>query len=122
MFKKPFSLEGRISRKEYQISVFAFVVVFITTAMLISAYGLVVMIVNIPLGWFLAAQRSKRLHDLDKAPIDVKFNPFYFIFLLFKEGSPLPNQYGPSPLYTNGLARKATDINDEIESIGKNEG
>ncbi|MGV3540751.1 MAG: DUF805 domain-containing protein, partial [Rufibacter sp.] len=71
MFKSPFSFTGRIRRLEYGLSFLIYLPFAIVLNVLAesgdSASALVVLVLYIPLLWFLCAQGAKRCHDLDRS-------------------------------------------------------
>jgi uncharacterized membrane protein YhaH (DUF805 family) len=100
MFQNPFSFEGRIRRSEFVLSLIAFY---------IASFLIIIMIGNgdppllrifgfayIPALWFLWAQGVKRCHDLDKSGWWLII-PYYFLWMLFEDGKPGPNEYGDNP-------------------------
>lgn len=100
MFKNPFSFDGRIRRKEYGFSfiiylVFYIIITALSTTANVTA-GLVVLVLLVPMLWFLWAQGAKRCHDLDKSGW-WQLIPFYFFVLLFQDGQLGGNQYGSNP-------------------------
>ena len=100
MFKNPFSFEGRIRRTEYGITMIIYIALYILQMSIIgsgSAGGaLIGLLIVIPLVWFVWAQGAKRCHDLDKSGW-WQLIPFYFFVLLFQDGEPGMNEYGPNP-------------------------
>ena len=107
MFKNPFSFDGRIRRKEYGFSfiiylVFYIIVTALSTAQSVTA-GLIVLVLLVPMLWFLWAQGAKRCHDLDKSGW-WQIIPFYFFVLLFQDGQIGSNQYGANPKGLGGAS------------------
>ena len=105
MFKSPFSFNGRIRRKEYALSVAIYFGTYLVIAALtgitrteIEGFGsqLLFLICLVPLVWFLWAQGAKRCHDVGVNGW-YQIIPFYFLYLLFKEGVSGINQYGNNP-------------------------
>ena len=86
MFKNVFSLNGRIRRTEYGLSVLISFVISLFT----FGFGA---IITIP---FIILQGAKRCHDLGNSGW-WQLIPFYSIFLLFQEGEKGSNQYGENP-------------------------
>ena len=100
MFNAPFSFNGRIRRLEYGISYIMFWII----------YGLLSIVVDqdedsiynifglgaVPLVWFFWAQGAKRCHDLGNNGW-YQIIPFYFLFLIFQQGTQGENEYGNDP-------------------------
>ena len=102
MFSSPFSFKGKISRKEFQLSI-AFVVLVRILANMFFFYlslnrtklseniiflffGLIFAI----LIWFILAQGAKRCHDLGKSGWN-QFNPFFILLLVLEKGKKIEN-------------------------------
>ena len=101
MYTAPFSFEGRIRRTEYCFSLIVyFVLITILNALLDEWRGddrsMFIILLYIPLLWFLWAQGAKRCHDLGKNGW-WQIVPLYIFWLMFQRGSALTNEYGPSP-------------------------
>lgn len=102
MFKNPFSFEGRIRRLEYGISfiiylVFYFVLIALNYAAdSMGVGGIIVLILIIPMVWFLWAQGAKRCHDIDKSGW-WQIVPLFPFILLFKDGEAGENRFGENP-------------------------
>jgi len=100
MFKNSFSFNGRIRRLEYGLSNLIFIIPYF----LIMPYMLmgndlekvVVLIVYIPLSWFIFAQGAKRCHDKGVNGW-WQLLPFYGLILLFYKGDEGENEYGADP-------------------------
>lgn len=117
MFKNPFSFQGRIRRTEFGISYIIYgCIVFPLSIVqdLINSSAVVIfsLILLIPLLWFLLAQGVKRCHDRGNSGLYI-FIPFYIFWMLFADGDPGPNEYGPNP--------KGVGNYDSINEIGKKE-
>ena len=85
MFKTPFTFDGRIRRTEYGLSLIAFVVCM-QIIQSIANNNVSLEILNlflIPLFWFIAAQGTKRCHDVGKAGWWQIIFPIYFLLLVF---------------------------------------
>lgn len=97
MFKNPFSFDGRIRRTEFGLSYLIYIVVlFVVIAMGGDEAPIAVVVVYIPLVWFLLAQGAKRCHDRGNSGWWLII-PFYVFWMLFADGEPGENQYGPDP-------------------------
>jgi uncharacterized membrane protein YhaH (DUF805 family) len=103
MFKTPFSFNGRIRRLEYGLTlIIYYAVIFLiggASATVSEDVGsILVIVLYIPLIWFMLAQGSKRCHDLDKTGW-FQIIPFYVLWMLFQDGQPDRNGYGSSPKF-----------------------
>lgn len=99
MFKKPFSFEGRIGRTEYCISYFGYFLIlcFLNLAALDNGWAsILLLLLAIPMIWFVVAQGAKRCHDRGNSGW-YQLLPGYFIWLAFASGDTGDNEYGPSP-------------------------
>ena len=105
MFKAPFSFQGRIRRTEYAISVIIYtVVIILIQVMLVAAMAgqaspgitLFLMIIMIPLIYFMLAQGAKRCHDRGNSGW-FQLIPFYGLWMLFGDSDHGANAYGPNP-------------------------
>jgi uncharacterized membrane protein YhaH (DUF805 family) len=105
MFKAPFLFDGRIRRTEYGITLIIYtiyaVIVNVLAANILSASmgsasGIAMMVLYIPVLWFVYAQGAKRCHDVGKSGW-WQLIPFYVFFLLFQEGDVVANEYGINP-------------------------
>lgn len=101
MFKNPFSFEGRIRRTEFALSRLIFVGVLglligigAGTRSVIPSFLLIILI--IPLYWFVIAQNVKRCHDLNNSGWFMLI-PLYGLWMLFAEGTDGDNDYGSDP-------------------------
>jgi len=95
MFKRPFSVKGRIRRSEYWISLF----IFILLSGIITVLQNNIEQINylyIPALWFLWAQGTKRCHDIDNNGL-YQLIPLYVLLMLFKNSEEEENEYGESP-------------------------
>jgi uncharacterized membrane protein YhaH (DUF805 family) len=106
MFKNPFSFNGRIRRTEFGLSLIIYYIIYFV----IIAYPdrgseqQLMVLLFIPIIWFLLAQGAKRCHDLSRSGW-WQIIPFYGFWLLFQDGDMWPNQYGDNPKHPN-LAEK----------------
>ena len=97
MFEAPFSFKGRIRRLEYGISL----IIYSLLAVLIEETDeSLILLLTIPLLWFLYAQGAKRCHDRNCSGW-WQLVPFYGIWMLFAEGTTGPNEYGLDPKNPN---------------------
>ena len=111
MFKKPFSFEGRIRRMEYGLSYLGYIA-FIVIIVLLSGTAQpspFLIILYIPMIWFLLAQGSKRCHDRGNSGW-WQIIPFYGLWMLFADSISGENEYGPNP--------KGIGNHDEVDEIG----
>ncbi|SFB93259.1 methyl-accepting chemotaxis protein [Flexibacter flexilis DSM 6793] len=102
MFKNPFSLDGRIRRKEYGITLLFSIISACILHLILSKYSLpfVEIILMLPLVWLALTQGSKRCHDLGVSGW-FQFIPFYPFVMLYVDGQKRENDYGLSPKYEN---------------------
>lgn len=102
MFQRPFSFEGRIRRLEYGLSIVIYLgVYFMVAAATIGSQSLgpiLLLILYVPLVWFLWAQGAKRCHDIGKSGW-WQIIPFYPLVLIFQDGYRGRNEYGPDPKF-----------------------
>ncbi|WP_285055277.1 DMP19 family protein [Pedobacter ginsengisoli] len=100
MFKNPFSFNGRIRWLEYGLSNLIFFVPYILIGPYIESgtamEQAVMLILYIPLSWFIFAQGAKRCHDKGVNGW-WQLLPFYSLVLLFYRGDEGANEYGPDP-------------------------
>lgn len=118
MFKASFSFDGRIRRTEYGLTaIIVFTVSFIANLLifLMRDAGIIIWIFfYIPLCWFCLAQGTKRCHDLGNSGW-FQLIPFYVLWMLFQDGEPGENSYGPNP---KGIGNEDS-YDDQINEIGK---
>lgn len=106
MFKRPFSFYGRIRRLEYGLSMIAIFIYAVIINIIIGTISqfsansdgaiVFIIIMYIPLYWFLWAQNCKRCHDLGNSGW-WQLIPFYGFWLLFASGNDGENKYGNNP-------------------------
>lgn len=93
MFTNPFSFEGRIRRTEYGLSI----IIQYAAAFIISLISPELMLVlQIPLYWFMLAQGAKRCHDRGNSGW-FQIIPFYGLWMFFADSDNGINEYGPNP-------------------------
>ena len=108
-----FSFQGRVNRQRYALHIilddlFIFSM-FLALVMVGSAVGLgwvLLPLAGVMIGAIAAATAVtvKRLHDLDRSGwywlgfMVPFYNIYLTLILLFKEGTPGPNRFGPDPL------------------------
>lgn len=114
MFKNPFSFHGRIRRTEYGLGYILFLVLLYSTIFIIEklhAGGFQLVVILSAYYWFLLAQGAKRCHDLSHSGF-YQFIPFYFLALIFSEGTNRTNKYGQDP--------KLVELQEKLEPAPKN--
>ena len=103
MFKDPFSFNGRIRGSEFGLSIVIYLFGFYLMGTQVSHHGNsgdIYLLLLIPILWFHWAQGAKRCHDLSNSGW-WQIIPLYWLWLLFEDGKPWPNEYGESPKYEN---------------------
>ncbi len=93
MFKNPFSFKGRIRRTEFGIT---YIIVALANVFLIASQEDILVLIYIPLLWFLFAQGAKREHDLNYSGW-WQLIPFRYLWLIFLKGEIGANKYGEDP-------------------------
>ncbi|SFO90182.1 Uncharacterized membrane protein YhaH, DUF805 family [Chitinophaga sp. YR627] len=93
MFTDPFSFNGRIGRLEYFSSLVIATLAVTFISILAALYWNWLVLLFIPVFYFLLAQGTKRCHDLDNNML-WQFIPVYVFWLLLAPGSAEPNKYG----------------------------
>ncbi len=91
MFDHPFSSDGRINRTEFALSVLIYFVINIALSLLLngSIAGIILELVTM---FFILVQGAKRCHDIGKNGAWILV-PFFWVYLLFKEGDEGENGY-----------------------------
>ncbi len=113
MFKKPFSFEGRIRRTEFALTYIIYIIIIMGVSFMLQAaedMSIILLVVFIPLIWFMLAQAVKRCHDRGNSGW-YQLIPFYMLWLLFADSDNGQNQYGPNP--------KGIGNFDEIDALGE---
>ena len=113
MFKNPFSFEGRIRRAEYGISYIIYMAAVMILAFTLEGNEelLFLMILYIPMLWFLFAQGAKRCHDRGNNG-GYQIIPFYVLWMWFADSMYGENEYGKNP--------KGQGNADELEDFASN--
>lgn len=104
MFAAPFSFSGRIRRLEYGLSVIisSIIIYLLELGIVFASYNeneflaIVLALLLIPIIWFNLAQGAKRCHDRDNSGWFMLI-PFYGFWMLFADGDPYENRFGPDP-------------------------
>ncbi|MFI1745691.1 DUF805 domain-containing protein [Thalassobellus sediminis] len=115
MFKNPFSFKGRIRRTEYGLSyliyaIFTSIINGIAESIENGFEIVIILILLIPMLWFLWAQGAKRCHDRGNSGW-YQIIPFYALWMLLANSEVGPNEYGDNP--------KGIGNGSEIDDIGK---
>lgn len=115
MFKNPFSFNGRIRRLEFGLSYIMYIlaIVFIQLIDDLLNSSKIILLLILPLIWFMLAQGAKRCHDRGNSGFYLLI-PFYVLWMLFAESDFGENEYGLNP--------KGDGNKNEIEEIGNIEG
>lgn len=101
MFKNPFSFDGRIGRTEYGVSILITGLLFLILNVILitkppgTVSILLLLVLYVPVLWFAIAQGAKRCHDIGDSGWR-QFLPFYYFSLVFQDGEPGTNKYGPN--------------------------
>ena len=105
MFKNNFSIQGRIRRLEWGLSIIIYYLIVFVIGFLLGyfgisdgvTYGLGTLYISIipPTIW-LFMQGAKRCHDRGNSGW-FQLIPFYGLWMLFGDGEKKENQYGPNP-------------------------
>lgn len=113
MFKNPFSFEGRIRRMEYGVTFIIYIVLYLLQMTFMyggaNAGALIGLALFIPMLWFVWAQGAKRCHDIGQSGW-WQLVPFFFFVLLFRDGEPGRNLYGPNPKGVPGPEGQEFDL------------
>ncbi len=115
MFNAPFSFDGRIRRTEYGLTAIIHAVAYWIILFLVAAtQSPLMLILYIPILWFVLAQGAKRCHDLGNSGW-FQLIPFYGLWMLFQDGQQGENGYGLNP---KGIGNE-DGYDDQINEIGK---
>ncbi|MGB3801985.1 MAG: DUF805 domain-containing protein [Lewinella sp.] len=101
MFQQPFSFEGRIRRLEYGLTYLGSIVVQLLLTVIAEMTNetiapLIILGPLVGLTYVGLAQGAKRCHDRGNSGW-YQLIPLYPLWMLFAEGEPGPNKYGPNP-------------------------
>jgi uncharacterized membrane protein YhaH (DUF805 family) len=109
-----FSLQGRIRRTDYLLTTMVVIDLLLIIQLSLEAdesSGLLMVLVAfsgvIASGWIGLAAAVKRCHDLGQNGFYTLI-PLYGIFLIFIDGTPCENEYGPDPKAGRHAARDAS--------------
>lgn len=104
LFAHPFSFKGRIRRLEFGISwIISFMLQTFLVNLVVISEKYAMLIVDIPILWFIIAQSCKRFHDRNRSGwmVLLYFIPIVTLvvwgFQMFADGDPHENQYGSNP-------------------------
>jgi uncharacterized membrane protein YhaH (DUF805 family) len=120
MFKQPFSFDGRIRRTEYCLSIliYGFGAGIIGVGL---AGSPVVALFYIPAIWFYWAQSAKRCHDRGNSGW-WQLIPFYALWLMFADGEPGVNEYGPNPKEVGATYNNNYNNYNNYNNVNSNNG
>jgi uncharacterized membrane protein YhaH (DUF805 family) len=109
-----FSFQGRIRRIDYLLTTMVVIDLLLIIQLSLEAdesSGLLMVLVAfsgvIASGWIGLAAAVKRCHDLGQNGFYALI-PLYGIFLIFIDGTPWENEYGPDPKARRHAARDAS--------------
>jgi uncharacterized membrane protein YhaH (DUF805 family) len=119
MFQSFFSFEGRMRRSTFVISristgIIAAFLIVLCVFILPDTIGLVpAFMVYVAAVWAALAQGAKRCHDRGNSGW-FQLIPFYEFVMLFGDGEPFENQYGPDPKGRDGIRPTPPDLYTDI--------
>jgi len=129
MFNNPFSFDGRIRRTEFGISIIIFIAAQVVIGLIIEANSRhsyngdnnirLLGLLMLPMLWFLFAQAAKRSHDAGHSGW-MQLIPFWYLIILFMEGTQGQNQYGQDPKATNNNPPQQQYLQNNNQNYNQN--
>lgn len=116
MFTNLFSSNGRIGRAEYFTTVILYIGFVSFLRSVNRHHSILLQMAELSLLYILFAQGAKRCHDINNSGW-CQLIPFYFLWMVFKEGDNDANDYGISPKHAKVAVRRENTMNSVQDGI-----